>query len=241
MPLKPKLLATVVAAADYFKANRSLFEGFARALVNYFQNDAQLARYIHFIKYRVKDPSSLRQKLLRKAENGEIISKANLFQKITDLAGIRIIHLHTNQIPAIHAAILSVLDEQQLKLVERPVANCWDVEYETLFKQYGISTCSRGSMYTTVHYLIRANQRTMVTCELQVRTLMDEVWGEVSHQIDYPQESQIPACRNQLKVLARLTTGCTRLVDSIFESHASGAVEVKRIQKRKAGKERVRK
>lgn len=78
-------------------------------------------------------------------------------------------------------------------------------------------------MYTTLHYVIRMNQRTKVSCELQVRTLMDEVWGEVSHRIDYPVESVVPACRNQLKVLARLTTGCTRLVDSIFESNATPA------------------
>lgn len=68
---------------------------------------------------------------------------------------------------------------------------------------------------------IRANQKTKVTCELQVRTLMDEVWGEVSHRVNfnYPSESPSLSCQNQLKILARLTSGCTRLVDSIFQSH----------------------
>jgi hypothetical protein len=51
---------------------------------------------------------------------------------------------------------------------------------------------------------------------------MDEVWGEVSHRINYPDESANQSCRSQLKVLARLTTGCTRLVDSIFEAHFAG-------------------
>ena len=48
---------------------------------------------------------------------------------------------------------------------------------------------------------------------------MEEVWGEVSHIIDYPHPSKDLACREQIKVLARATSTCTRLVDSIFRSH----------------------
>ena len=150
---------------------------------------------------------------------GDIIDKSKLFARITDLAGIRIIHLHTSQMKAMHEAILAILEEQQLRLVEKPSANCWDVEYESIFESFGIAPRRRGSMYTTVHYVIRANQKTKVTCEVQVRTLMDEVWGEVSHRVNYPTESPSSSCQDQLKVLARLTSGCTRLVDSIFRSH----------------------
>jgi putative GTP pyrophosphokinase len=112
-----------------------------------------------------------------------------------------------------------VFDEQQLRLIEPPTANCWDLEYENLFKSFGIATRIRDSMYTTVHYVVQANQRTKINCEVQVRTLMDEVWGEVSHRVNYPTESTSRTCQDQLKVLARLTSGCTRLVDSIFRSH----------------------
>jgi ppGpp synthetase/RelA/SpoT-type nucleotidyltranferase len=217
--LKRGDLKRIDEAVQYFVANRHLFDGFALALMNYFQGSPKLSGYIHFIKYRLKEHEHLRKKLIRKAEQGEVIDKDNLFAKINDLAGIRIIHLHTTQVPAIHAAILSILQEQQLKLVEKPRANCWDVEYDGVYKEFGIATRSRSSMYTTVHYVIRANQRAKVSCEVQVRTLMDEVWGEVSHRINYPDESPIQSCQSQLKVLARLTTGCTRLVDSIFEAH----------------------
>lgn len=55
--------------------------------------------------------------------------------------------------------------------------------------------------------------------ELQVRTLMEEVWGEVSHSINYPVETASISCREQLRVLARISSGCTRLVDSIFSSY----------------------
>ncbi len=113
---------------------------------------------------------------------------------------------------------MSIFSEQKYRLVESPAANCWDVEYEKFFSDLGIVAQSRESMYTTVHYVVEANSRTKITCEIQVRTLMDEVWGEVSHRINYPEESSNTLCKNQLKVLARLTTGCARLVDSIFET-----------------------
>jgi len=217
--LTPQVRSRINEAVQHFVANQSLFESFAQALMAYFQNDAKLGPYIHFIKYRLKDPHHLREKLIRKAMKGDVIDKSRLFGRITDLAGIRIIHLHTSQMEAMHKAILAILEEQQLRLVEKPSANCWDVEYESIFESFGIAPRRRGSMYTTVHYVIRANQKTKVTCELQVRTLMDEVWGEVSHRVNYPAESSSSSCQDQLKVLARLTSGCTRLVDSIFRSH----------------------
>jgi ppGpp synthetase/RelA/SpoT-type nucleotidyltranferase len=210
---------SIEAAVEHFVRNRHLFENFAQALMAYFRNDAGLARCTQFIKYRVKDPDHLRQKLVRKAVQGDVIDDTTLFDRITDLAGIRIIHLHTDEVRDIHLAIQGVLAEQQLRLVEEPTANCWDIEYESLFKEFGIATRSRETMYTTIHYVIQANQRTRVTCEVQVRTLMDEVWGEVSHRVNYPNESPNRSCQDQLKVLARLTSGCARLVDSIFRTH----------------------
>ena len=129
------------------------------------------------------------------------------------------IYLHTEQMKHIHTHLMDVFSEQKYKLIEDPTANCWDVEYENIYKAIGIATKSRESMYTTVHYVVESNQRTRITCEIQVRTLMDEVWGEVSHRVNYPQESSKEICKDQLKILARLTTGCTRLVDAIFRCH----------------------
>ena len=218
--LSRKTQGCIDEAVQHFVSNQGLFRSFAQALMAYFQNDIKLAPYIHFIKYRLKDPEHLRGKLVRKGLKGETIDQSNLFDEITDLAGIRIIHLHTTQMKEIHAAIMGILEEQQLRLIEEPNANCWDIEYEEIFKSFGIAPRSRASMYTTVHYLVRANQKTKVTCEVQVRTLMDEVWGEVSHRVNYPTRSPSLSCQEQLKVLARLTSGCTRLVDSIFQSHS---------------------
>jgi GTP pyrophosphokinase len=72
----------------------------------------------------------------------------------------------------------------------------------------------------TAENLFDENSTNRRLCELQVRTLAEEVWGEISHAIDYPHETDSVACKEQLKVLARLVSGCSRLVDSIVASYA---------------------
>jgi len=77
-------------------------------------------------------------------------------------------------------------------------------------------------MYTSVHYVVESNSSTRATCEIQVRTLAEELWGEVDHTMNYPHESSVLSCREQIKVLARVTSSCSRLVDSIFRSAEPG-------------------
>lgn len=218
----------IFKAVRHFEDSQNLFGNFAKSLLLYLGEDSRLNPYIHFIKYRVKDPKHLAEKLARKAleekSSGRkiIVNENNIFSEITDLAGVRLIHLHTEQIKEINKFILLILQEQNCKIIEGPKAICWDREYEQLFNQFGIIPESRDSMYTSVHYIIEANQQTKIRAEIQVRTLMEEVWGEVSHRVDYPPGGPINrACQDQLKVLARLTSGSTRLVDSIFKSHES--------------------
>ena len=209
-------LRRIDEATGYFMTNRHLFESFARSLMDYFENSPELGKFIHFIKYRIKDERSLRAKLEKiLASEGD----QDLVGRVTDFAGLRIIHLHMDQLSSIHPLVSGILEEQKCKLLGSPKAYCWDMEYEHLFRQVGVEVERRDSMYMTVHYDIVANQRMRITCELQVRSLMEELWGEVSHRINYPKESPSASCRDQLKVLARLASGCGRLVDSIFKTH----------------------
>jgi ppGpp synthetase/RelA/SpoT-type nucleotidyltranferase len=184
-----------------------------------------LADFIHSSKARLKDPDHLRDKLTRKwrkALGGEgvwDIDKNNLFERINDLAGLRLIHLHTRQLELINAHLLDALEEISMPLVQR-FARTWDDENRSYFRGLGIETEDSESMYTSVHYIVEANWRTKRTCEIQVRTLSEELWGEVDHSINYPYPSPKMTCREQLRVLARATSTCTRLVDSIFAAHA---------------------
>ena len=200
--------------------NRHLFESFAKSLMDYFESDPEFGKFIHFMKYRIKDERSLRTKLERILKDS---GDQDIEDKITDFAGVRIIHLHMDQFPDIHPLVSGILEEQKCELLDKPKAYCWGMEYEGLFRRVDVKPVQRNSMYTTVHYDIVANQKKRITCELQVRSLTEVLWGEVSHRVNYPKESSSVSCQDQLKVLARLTSGCGRLVDSIFKTHRETA------------------
>ena len=133
---------------------------------------------------------------------------------------MRLLHLHTRQINAIDIAIRDVFKESKYELIEGPFARTWDDESRQFFRECGIATHESPSMYTSVHYIIGSASRTRMTAEIQVRTLMEEVWGEVDHTMNYPYPVESLACREQLKVLARVTSSASRLVDSIFATVA---------------------
>lgn len=182
---------------------------------------------VHSVKMRVKDAKSLRAKLQRKMKEAHEldvefdITTDNLFDKITDIAGYRIMHLHPKQMDVINRAILHMLADRSYTLVEGPEARVWDLESEAYFNSIGIKTKhTTEKLYSSVHYVIRTNRRAPVTCEIQVRTLADELWGAVDHKLNYKHKLTSIACKEQIKSLAHVTTSCNRLVTSIFASHA---------------------
>jgi GTP pyrophosphokinase len=204
-------------------------ELFRDQLVTALESSASLDRHIHSIRSRLKDREHLRQKLLRKKSECDVegkefmVTPETLLEAINDLAGVRLLHLYTRQIRAIDGALREIFEEQQYELREGPFARTWDDESREFFKACGIETQDSPTMYTSVHYVIGSASRTTVTCEIQVRTLMEEVWGEVDHEINYPVPTHDLACREQIKVLARATSAATRLVDSIFLTHEQNA------------------
>jgi putative GTP pyrophosphokinase len=132
------------------------------------------------------------------------------------------LHLHTAEFPRINEVLLELLVENNYPVVEGPIARIWDEEYRATYSAMGIATVVNPRMYTSVHYVVEANTRTKRTAEIQVRTLAEELWGESDHKINYPHPSPIATCAEQIKVLARMTSGCTRLVDSIMAAHVEG-------------------
>jgi ppGpp synthetase/RelA/SpoT-type nucleotidyltranferase len=186
--------------------------------------NAQLSRLVHSSKSRLKDPDHLRDKLERRkgklAKEGKEfdVTQENLLTSITDLAGIRLLHLYTRQLPSIDSTLRDVFAENRYELVEPPFARIWDNDLAALFTDWGFEV-QHSENYTSVHYVISTASKTVVTCEIQVRTLSEELWGEVDHAINYPHQSPRLACREQLRALARITSSATRLVDSIMMTH----------------------
>src|SRR5438874_586932 len=63
----------------------------------------ELMRHVHSMKTRMKDPDHLREKLVRKMKECKekgvefAITPSDLLTRVTDLAGVRILHLYTRQ------------------------------------------------------------------------------------------------------------------------------------------------
>jgi putative GTP pyrophosphokinase len=216
-----KLVASLV---DHYVENHNVLDTMLKQISTSILGSSSLMKHVHSTKGRLKDASHLEDKLLRKlAESKEkgkpfTISKKNLFYRINDLAGFRILHLHTQQIVPIDRELRAVFEEHRFSLFEQPQARTWDDESREFFKNAGIRPIKSPRMYTSVHYVVTSNSRTKTTCEIQVRTLAEELWGEVDHMMNYPHQSPNLSCREQIKVLARVTSSCSRLVDSIFRS-----------------------
>ncbi len=227
---KNDLTASEVRKVDelvsHYIANHDKFSQFTGQLSSLFLGEKALTKHVHSIKSRVKDPEHLRRKLIekftlaKKSRRSISISKDNLFQRINDLVGFRILHMHTRQMKDIDESIKRLFSEQRYEIIKGPVAKTWDDDSREYFSSLGIKTEKSPSMYTSVHYEVKESSKRKFTFELQVRTLMEEVWGEVSHMLNYPSPSSSDLCREQIKVLARATSTCSSLVNSIFKAHA---------------------
>lgn len=181
---------------------------------------------VHSVKARMKNRLHLQGKLERKWDDIESITRDNIFNRITDLAGVRVLHLYQDQFPKIHNEILNkVTVLKDWYLPEEPKAYTWDPESKQFFEDLGIKVDIKESFYTSVHYLIKPRQDSPICCEIQVRTLFEEIWGEVDHTLNYPTKSENLSCREQLRVLAKMVGAGSRLVDSIFRSAEEGKID----------------
>ncbi len=207
-----------------FRNHKHVFERFMNAVVDFFEKEPELnipdKNIVHSIKCRLKNEEHLREKILRKHTETNPITLDNIYDRITDLAGVRVLHLYQDQFPLIHKNIIKQIENHDWVLVEDPIAYSWDPETRSFFSELGIRTDIKDSYYTSIHYLVRPNNdNKQIKCEIQVRTLFEEIWGEIDHKINYPEKCSVQSCREQIKVLSKLVSTGTRLADSIFRTY----------------------
>jgi ppGpp synthetase/RelA/SpoT-type nucleotidyltranferase len=213
--------ATVVAFTGKTHELSIFMEGVGKWFLTHPKLNRVELPIIHSVKMRLKDVDHLRRKLDKKWSNDAPIGPENLCDRITDLAGVRVLHIHQDQFLKIHSEILGkVNDLKDWHLAEAPRAYTWDPESKKFFEDAGIDVWVKESFYTSVHYLVRPRSDSPICCEIQVRTLFEEIWGEVDHALNYPEPSPNLSCREQLRVLAKLVGAGSRLVDSVFRSAA---------------------
>ncbi|GHC91560.1 hypothetical protein GCM10007320_40680 [Pseudorhodoferax aquiterrae] len=212
-----------IAALTRFDALNHELTIFMKAIADWLSTHPSLVGgkfpLLHTVKSRVKDREHLREKINRKQEEGIHVDGNNLSQEITDLTGVRVLHIHQEQAKNIHAAIIHKIDVlKDWVLHEPPKAYTWDPESKRFFEEMGVAVEVKESFYTSLHYVVRPKEGSPLVCEIQVRTLFEEIWGEVDHSLNYPVKSKSLACREQLLVLAKVVGAGSRLLDSIFRT-----------------------
>ena len=164
LPSKEKLNIT-------YKERKNDLEETIKALSGIIQETLSENKINYTIKYRVKKFQSLYEKILRNAAKNEtgII-------KITDILGLRIICPFLQDIDEVSKILqtIFIVEEVDVKGSDYP------------FHRFG---------YESVHFLIRIPDKCIKgnlskiknsnICEVQVRTILQEAWAEVEHEIIY--------------------------------------------------------
>lgn len=160
---------------------------------------------VHSVRYRIKDEEHVIEKIIRKRiENPEtIISLDNYKDELTDLIGIRALHLFKEEWLSIHELITSTWD-----LKQNPVANYRDGDssiYLEHFRELGCETKEHEYGYRSVHYIVETKPaKRKHFAEIQIRTIFEEAWSEIDHTIRYPYDQKNPIFGQFLLILNRL-------------------------------------
>nr|WP_308668972.1 hypothetical protein [uncultured Agathobacter sp.] len=168
---------------------------------------------LHSIRGRVKSPEHLVEKIIRKrgkehSYKYKDIDVSNYKSIVRDLIGIRILVLAKEEWEGIFDEIVSLFpqnDSSDIRMVESPKA----------YTRYGDRDIFKGKIvsehsnkgYRSQHYVVCFKG---VYCEIQVRTLSEEVFGEFDHKVKYPY-------RDNNKFLIRYSNTLSQLLDSVDE------------------------
>lgn len=173
---------------------------------------------VHFVKSRVKDPKRLLQKLVRKTLNRREkygddfnFNLENYKDEITDIMGVRVIHIFKDDWEDIHNFIINKWDVVEI------VANIREGDNVKTFEEKSITVRSRVSGYRSVHYLIKHGpEYDLSTIEIQVRTIFEEGYGEIDHQLRYSHDDDIPEVLAQNLMLLNRIAGSSDEMASLI-------------------------
>ena len=182
---------------SFFKERKRL-EKLAEYIVHLIRDDPSAPQdSIHTITYRIKDETRLIEKIdgKNKAGGAEPITARTYLTRIGDLLGVRIICLRLSDIQRVEAYLGFLAEEGIFRLVDKP-------EHKRSFVlplDPGAEDHERPDLsysgYSSVHYRIMLGETADADAELmglqiefQLRTILEEAWGEIDHKYRYALE-----------------------------------------------------
>ena len=175
---------------------------------------------IHSYRYRTKDIWHLLEKVVRKKkENPEKFGQldhTNYYKFVTDLIGIRVFFLYREDWIHFHHYITSRFENDPAQYIDNRLADFdedpnhyYIAERPKAYKRTGDTKIYNSSeldiittgIYRSLHYTIKYKGYYV---EIQGRTLFEEGWSEVDHDIVY-KESDDEMLADYSKLLNRLS------------------------------------
>lgn len=176
---------------------------------------------IHSYRYRTKSVGHLLEKIVRKRKESpnrfEKLDHTNFYKFITDLIGIRVFFLYREDWIHFHQYITKRFEnnpelyiEDRLDDFDEDVNHYYIAEKPKVFKRSGdtkiyddheIDIVSSG-IYRSLHYIIKYKGYYV---EIQCRTLFEEGWSEIDHDIVYPYNQDDIMLKDFSKLLNRLS------------------------------------
>lgn len=202
---------------DHYLQTRHELEPTARQIVNIFNKTDK----VHSVSYRIKAPEHLMAKIIRKRIGGHepTIDLGNYQQEITDLIGIRVLHLFKEDWLDLHQFITHTWNLRKVPIayVRRGDA----AGYINSFKNWGCTIKEHPYGYRSVHYLLQSMvseqpEQPVHVSEVQVRTLFEEAWSSIDHHVRYPYQPRNILLNELLVILNRLAGSADEMASCII-------------------------
>lgn len=203
-----------------YQKTEELLRGIGKDFINDYLYDIDKAG-IHSYRYRTKEPGHLLEKIIRKrTENpGRFagLDHTNYYKYITDLIGIRVFFLYREDWIHFHRYITRTFEnnpdiyvEDRLADFDNDTAHYYIAERPKVYKRSGDSRIYdekeidiiAGGIYRSLHYIIKYKGYYV---EIQGRTLFEEGWSEIDHDIVYPYYKDDEMLKDFSKLLNRLS------------------------------------
>ena len=176
---------------------------------------------IHSYRYRTKESAHLMEKVVRKKkENPEkfaALDHTNFQKYATDLIGIRVFFLYREDWIHFHRYITSRFENKPEQYIRDRLADFdedpshyYIAERPKAYKRTGDSKIYdtaeidiiKNGVYRSLHYIVKYKGYYV---EIQGRTLFEEGWGEVDHDIVYKEAQNDEMLQDYSKLLNRLS------------------------------------
>ncbi len=212
--------AELKAIEDAYREKEDLFRNIGKEFIDEYLYDIETAG-IHSYRYRTKAPDHLLEKIVRKRkENPEKFAQldhTNFHKYITDLIGIRVFFLYREDWIHFHRYITSRFENDpsqyirdRLKDFDENPDHYYLAERPKAYKRAGDSKIYDGSqidiitdgIYRSLHYIVKYKGYYV---EIQGRTLFEEGWSEIDHDIVYKEAQDDEMLRDYSKLLNRLS------------------------------------